>query len=228
MRSGSGQAVLQRARDLLATGQRRILGIAGPPGAGKSTVAEWLIRALPGQAVLVPMDGYHLANAQLQRLGRQDRKGAPDTFDAEGYVALLQRLREPRPGETVYAPAFRRELDEPVAAEVAVPADIPLVITEGNYLLLDDAPWNRVRDYLDDRWFVDVDPQRRREQLVARHMRFGRSRAEAEAWANGTDEPNAVRVMASREHALFPFEWPQQLDAADGGPALDSVLQGDI
>ncbi len=221
------QLALQRAKDLLASGQRRILGIAGPPGAGKSSVADWLARQLPGQTVLVPMDGYHLANAQLQRLGRSHRKGAPDTFDADGYVALLHRIRERRPGETVYAPAFHRELDESVAAEIAVPAEVPLVITEGNYLLLDDAPWNRVRAYLDDRWFVDVDPQRRREQLVARHMRYGRDRSEAEAWARDTDEPNAVRVMASREHALFPFSWPELPETALSGPARESALQGD-
>ncbi|MHC1478841.1 nucleoside/nucleotide kinase family protein [Frateuria aurantia] len=220
-------AALQRALQLLAGGQRRILGIAGPPGAGKSSVAEWLAEQLPGQAIVVPMDGYHLANVQLQRLDRRARKGAPDTFDAEGYVALLQRLRDPRPGEIVYAPAFRREIDEPIAAEIAVPAEIPLVITEGNYLLLDDAPWDRVRGCLDDSWFVDVDPERRRAQLVARHMHFGRSREEAEAWATGTDEPNAVRILASRRHALFPLRWPEWSSTGDKSLDQANNLQGE-
>lgn len=221
------EAARARAGRLLAMGGRRILGIAGPPGSGKSSVAEWLVRQWPEQAVIVPMDGYHLANVQLQRLGRRDRKGAPDTFDAEGYLAMLRRLRSPRPGETVYAPAFQRELDEAVAAAIAVPERIPLVITEGNYLLLDDAPWRQVRDGLDDCWFVDVDPARRRTQLVERHMRFGRSREQAEAWVEATDEPNAVRIMASRKHALFPLSWPELPATAWSGPVRESVMQGD-
>src|SRR3954454_18871641 len=142
------QAVVELTR--LADGAgRRLLGLTGPAGAGKTTAAGALVSALvealgPGRAVLVGMDGYHLAQAELERLGRADRKGAPDTFDAAGYVALLRRLRTPDAG-TVYAPEFRRAIEEPIAGAVAVPRDVPLVVTEGNYLLLDTEPWSAVR-----------------------------------------------------------------------------------
>ncbi|MFJ6723264.1 nucleoside/nucleotide kinase family protein, partial [Streptomyces sp. NPDC091259] len=130
-----------RARALAAAGGRRILGIAGAPGAGKSTLAAELVRALgPGLAVVVPMDGFHLAQAELERLGRADRKGAPDTFDAAGYVALLARLRE-RAAAAVYAPTFDRALEEPVAGSIRVGPHVPLVITEGNYLLHGAGAW---------------------------------------------------------------------------------------
>ncbi|MZD08912.1 nucleoside/nucleotide kinase family protein [Streptomyces sp. SID5785] len=191
-----------RARALAAPGARRVIGIAGPPGAGKSTLAAAVVEALDGAAVPVPMDGFHLADAELHRLGRADRKGAPDTFDAYGYAALLRRLREPRPGETVYAPAFERELEQPLAGALAVPPDAPLVVTEGNYLLLDEPPWrDAVRPLLDEVWWVAVDGPTRVSRLVARHVRFGRTPAEARAWVLRSDEANARRVASGRARA---------------------------
>jgi pantothenate kinase len=192
---------LARAKALLQSGQRRVLGIVGEPGAGKSTLALALQQALGEQAVVVPMDGFHLANAQLLRLGRRQRKGAPDTFDALGYVALLQRLRQPQAGQTVYAPAFERALEEPVAGAIAVPAEVPLVITEGNYLLLEEAPWDGVRALLDEVWMLRPDAELRRQRLVARHQQFGRSAEQAQAWVDSTDEPNAQRIRASSHRA---------------------------
>lgn len=193
----------RRLDALLQSGQRRILGIAGMPGAGKSTLAEQLLGELGDAAVAVPMDGFHLANLQLARLGRAERKGAWDTFDAAGYVALLRRLRQPVAGETVYAPAFHREIEEPIAGEIAIPAEVPLVITEGNYLLLEDGHWAPVRGLLDEAWFVDVDDVQRREQLLARHMRYGRSREQALAWIDSTDEPNAQLIGRTAERADY-------------------------
>ncbi|WP_327671235.1 MULTISPECIES: nucleoside/nucleotide kinase family protein [unclassified Streptomyces] len=191
-----------RARALAASGPRRLLGIAGPPGAGKSTLAEALVDALGGAAVLVPMDGFHLADRELARLGRADRKGAPDTFDAYGYAALLGRLRTPNPGETVYAPCFERELEEPVAGALPVPPDVPLVVTEGNYLLLDEPPWSTaVRPLLDEVWWVDVDDEVRVERLIARHVAFGKSPERARSWVLRSDEANARRVASGRERA---------------------------
>lgn len=186
---------------LMAAGGRRILGIAGLPGSGKSTLAAQVLAAYGDTAVNVPMDGFHLANAELQRLGRAARKGAPDTFDASGYVALLRRLREPMAGETVYAPAFHREIEEPIAGEIAVPAETRLVITEGNYLLMEEGAWRDVRPLLDEVWFVDVDDEQRLKQLLERHMRFGRSRADALHWIETTDEPNARRIAATAHRA---------------------------
>lgn len=190
--------LLARAR-ALAAGPRRLLGLAGAPGAGKSTLAAAVVAALGDRAVLVPMDGFHLAQAALERLGRADRKGAPDTFDAAGFVALLRRLRT-EPG-TVWAPAFDRALEEPVAGAIAVPVDVPLVVVEGNYLLLDDGDWAAVADLLDETWYVAVDDAVRLERLVARHVAFGKAPDAARAWALGPDERNARLVAAGRERA---------------------------
>lgn len=196
-----------RIEALLAAGGRRLLGLVGPPGAGKSTVAEALLERYGAVAQVVPMDGFHLANVELARLGRAARKGAPDTFDAAGFVALLKRLRTPAPHETVYAPAFRREIEEPIAGAIAVPPDTRLVITEGNYLLLDEAPWREVAGLLDDCWYVDIDDALRRQRLVARHMRHGRDAAAAQAWVEHTDEPNARRIAATRPRARAVLRW---------------------
>ncbi|MCF3963485.1 nucleoside/nucleotide kinase family protein [Streptomyces fuscigenes] len=200
------EGLLARAHRLAAPGGRALLGVAGAPGAGKSTLARRLVETLrqrhgAGTAVLVGMDGFHLAQAELERLGRADRKGAPDTFDAAGYAALLARLRAPRPGEVVYAPAFDRSLEEAVAGSVAVPPDVPLVVTEGNYLLHDAAGWAPVRGLLDEVWFLDPDPAARVERLIQRHVRFGRERAAAEAWVARSDEANARLVEAGRDRA---------------------------
>ena len=155
--SAEVEAALALVDEALRSGSRRLLGIAGAPGAGKSTLAERLVAELGERAVLVPMDGFHLADAALERLGRLTRKGAPDTFDAGGYVALLQRLRTQRPGDgPVWAPMFERELEQPLAGAIEVRAEVPLVITEGNYLLLEDGPFAQVRTMLDACWFVEV------------------------------------------------------------------------
>lgn len=203
---------LARARTLVQPGRRRLLGLVGPPGAGKSTLAEAIGAALGPAAAVVPMDGFHLAQAELDRLGRAGRKGAPDTFDSAGYVALLRRLRAPRPGETVYAPAFRREIEEPVAGAIGVAPQVALVVTEGNYLLFDeaDAPgthWGEVRALLDDVWYVEVDDTRRIERLTRRHERHGRSPEAARAWVETTDEPNARRIAATRGRADWVVGW---------------------
>jgi pantothenate kinase len=193
--------ILQRAQALLASGQRKILGIAASPGAGKSTLAENLLKALGAQAQVVPMDGYHLANSELQRLGRAGRKGAPDTFDAAGYVNLLRRIQTQQPGETVYAPEYRREFEEGIAGAIAIEHDTPLIITEGNYLLLDEGAWGQVRTVLDETWFLEIDSTIRQQRLLERHMRFGRSREAALEWIAVTDEPNAQRIERSRHRA---------------------------
>ena len=199
--------LLSRAHRLASEG-RRILGITGAPGAGKSTLADQLVRELgPDRAVLVPMDGFHLANAVLERLGRRERKGAVDTFDDAGYAALLERIRAQQPdsAEIIYAPVFRRELEEPIGSALAVRSDVPLVITEGNYLLHDAGAWPRVRACLDEAWFLAAEEEQRRARLIARHEQFGKSPEEARAWALGTDERNAELIRASAERADWIF-----------------------
>lgn len=192
--------LLARAQSLIGRGGRRILGLVGAPGSGKSTLAALLAAALGEQAAVVPMDGYHLAQIELERLGRAARKGAPDTFDAAGFVALLRRLREQGEEEIVYAPAFRREIEEPIAGAIPVLPDVPLVITEGNYLLL-DGPWAGVRTLLDESWYLGTDEGKRDAWLLARHIAFGRAPDDARAWIDSTDAPNARLIAATREHA---------------------------
>lgn len=192
--------LIERARVLACGGQRSILGIAGPPGSGKSTVAAALLDALGPAAVAVPMDGFHLSGAQLRRLGLADRKGAPETFDAAGYVALLQRLRHPD-GRTVYAPEFHREVEESYAGAIAVAPEVPLVITEGNYLLLEDDPWGQVRDLLEEVWFLAPDDELRVGRLINRHVEFGKTAEQAREWVHRSDERNARLVAATRSRA---------------------------
>ncbi len=204
-------ACLARVRALLADGRRKLLGLTGAPGAGKSSLAAALQQEFAAVAQVVPMDGFHLAQAELQRLGRAQRKGAPDTFDAAGYAALLRRLRAQGAGVgdagVVYAPAFLREIEEPVAGAIAVLPSTRLVITEGNYLLLDEGPWRSVAALLDEVWFVEMDDALRRARLVERHHRFGRSAEAARAWVDSVDEPNARLVAGARARAQHVVLW---------------------
>jgi pantothenate kinase len=191
---------IERARALASRGRRTLLGITGPPGGGKSTLARAIADDLGDRAALVGMDGFHLAQAELVRLGRRDRMGALDTFDGAGYVALLRRLRLAT-DEVVYAPEFRREIEEPINAAVAVSPDVPLVITEGNYLLVDEGPWAEVRDLLDEAWYVVQDEETRLRLLIARHVEFGKAPDFAREWVMRSDQRNAELVEATRGRA---------------------------
>jgi pantothenate kinase len=200
--------LVARAHRLAGSGDRRILGITGAPAAGKSTLARQLVAALGECAVEVGMDGFHLAQRELNRLGRAERKGAPDTFDALGYVALLARLRAAGP-DVVYAPEFRRDLEEPIGSAIPVPPTVPLVVTEGNYLLLTDGPWRRIRPLLDEVWFLAPPEDERLARLVSRHRAFGRTEAQAAARAYGSDRANAMLIAPTAARAdLVLTDWP--------------------
>ena len=188
-------------------GDRRILGITGAPGVGKTTFALACVAASEVPAAYVPMDGFHLADVSLTALGRLARKGAPDTFDAWGYAALLRRLREER-DHVVFAPGFERDLEQPIAAALAVPPEAELVVTEGNYLLLDEPGWRAVREQLDEVVHLVTDDDVRRRRLVARHVEFGKTPDEAEAWVARVDDANAVLVEAAAHRADRVVELP--------------------
>jgi len=179
---------------------RRLLGITGAPGAGKSTYALRVVAESEVPAAYVPMDGFHLADVTLTSLGRLDRKGAPDTFDAWGYAALLRRLRE-ETDHVVYAPGFERDLEQPIAGALAVPPEAELVVTEGNYLLLDLPEWRAVRAQLDEVIHLETDDVVRHQRLVARHVAFGKTPAAAEAWVARVDEANAALIEGAAHRA---------------------------
>jgi pantothenate kinase len=179
---------------------RRIVGITGAPGVGKTTYALSVVAASAVPAAYLPMDGFHLADVTLAALGRLDRKGAPDTFDAWGYAALLRRVRVER-DHVVYAPGFERDLEQPIAGALSVPAEAELVVTEGNYLLLDRPEWRAVRGALDEVIHLETDDVVRRQRLVRRHVEYGKSMAEAEAWVARVDEANAALVAACAPRA---------------------------
>lgn len=198
--------LLERARRLVDDPDhegRAILGITGPPGAGKSTLAAALAAALgPDRAVVVGMDGFHLANTVLEERRSHERKGAIDTFDAAGYADLIARLAAAHPGDDpVFAPEFRREIEEPVAGAVVVPPEVPLVITEGNYLLAETGAWPRARERMSEVWYVDVPERVRLDRLTARHHAHGKPLPAARAWAHGSDQRNAEVVAATRGRA---------------------------
>ncbi len=202
LKDNAFEALIERVVRL-ATGRggdspRPIIGITGSPGSGKSTLAERLAAATTARGVPaahLPMDGFHLADAELVRLGRRDRKGAIDTFDVNGYVALLRRVRTDRT-HTVYAPDFDRTLHQPTAGAIPVLPEHGVVLTEGNYLLSPDPAWRSVRGLLDEVWFCDLAPDERRRRLATRHERSGKSPEAARAWVADVDEPNASMVAA--------------------------------
>jgi pantothenate kinase len=196
-----------RAIDLLGDRPRVLVAIAGSPGSGKTTLARRVVAAIdavrePGFAAYLPMDGFHLANATLDALGRHDRKGAIDTFDAHGFVALLRRVAN-ETGHTMYAPAFERTVDEPVAGAIAIPPSARIVVVEGNYLLVDDEPWRGIRGLVAEAWFVETPEDVRFARLVDRHVRHGRSPADAAAWATTVDGANSRLIEPTQARAAL-------------------------
>lgn len=194
--------------------QRFLLGLTGPPGAGKSALAGRLARGwatLGRSAAVVGLDGFHLSAGALAERGLADVKGAPETFDAAGFVELLHRLRAA--DADVLVPGFDRVREQTVPAATSVARDVELVLVEGNYLLLGGL-WRPVRDLLDAVWYLDVPPQLRLLRLVARHVTYGRTPEQASAWVHRSDEANARRIGRTR-HRADAF-----VDIASGSPQL--------
>jgi pantothenate kinase len=205
---GKEGALLRIKESLNRSTDRYLIGIVGKPGAGKSTLSAYLLEQLHSSEVtVVPMDGYHLSNAVLQALGRADRKGAPDTFDVAGFASLLQRIRNEKSVD-IYYPVFDRSIEESIAAQGVVTKETKVVIVEGNYLLHDSGGWEEIAELLDELWFIDVDDEKRLERLIARHIAYGKSPADAQSWSRGSDEVNARTIATgrSRAHAVIALD----------------------
>ncbi|QDP95165.1 nucleoside/nucleotide kinase family protein [Microlunatus elymi] len=186
--------------------RRRILGIAGAPASGKSTLAAELAarlrRDFGPQVATVGMDAFHLAHRILEQRGQVEIKGAPETFDGLGYLRLLERLK--RSDETIYAPVFERTIEDSIANAIEITAEAKLIITEGNYLLLDSDPWRSVHSTLDEAWYVDLDDSVRQQRLLQRHLDHGHEPGEAKERTSGSDQRNAELIMNSM---LPPDAW---------------------
>ncbi|HTX29533.1 MAG TPA: nucleoside/nucleotide kinase family protein [Streptosporangiaceae bacterium] len=199
-----------RLLDRAPAGRRVLLGIAGAPGAGKTTLATALTAALAARRAVVahvPMDGFHLADAGLDLIGLRDRKGAPETFDAAGYGALLGRIAA---GEAVWVPAFERDLEQPIAQAIRVPADARIIVSEGNYLLLPAPEWRAVASWFDEIWFCQLDDEVRRACLISRHIQFGKTPDEARDWVDRLDQANARAVAATAPAADLLIRLPDR------------------
>lgn len=180
---------------------RRLIGLTGPPGSGKSTLAEYLAESLHPSPPVVPLDGFHLAQAVIDAGGLSGRKGAPETFDGWGFTNLVARLTSPVSDAVVYAPKFDRNIEEPIAGAIAVDPGDSLVIVEGNYLLLGEPPWDRICPALDLCAYLELDDETRVRRLVARHVRYGRTPSDAELFVRESDERNAALIKTTRDRA---------------------------
>lgn len=199
------EEIVDLAIGLVGERRRAILGITGAPGAGKTTLVESLLSGIAARqggdwVAHLPMDGFHLADAQLRRIGALDRKGAEHTFDQGGFAHTLTRVRA-HPEEWIYVPGFERTLEQPLAAALVIPPAARLVVTEGNYLLLPTSPWTDAREQLDEVWFVTTPQETRLARLIDRHVEFGKDPGAARDWVLTSDEANAVLVATTQERA---------------------------
>lgn len=199
------EKAIERAAAIRDSNERAVLGIAGPPGAGKTTLATQVVERLnameghAGQAALLPMDGFHHLNSTLDSLGLRNVKGAPATFDVDQYVGLLRAVVQ-RPEQQWLAPGFSRVTDAPVPGEFVIEPSVRLVVTEGNYLLL-DGPWAPIRDLCAETWYVDVDPRVERSRLVERQIAGGKTPEAAAEWVERSDMANAVVIADCKRNA---------------------------
>jgi pantothenate kinase len=173
---------------------RTIIGIVGKPGGGKSTLSKYLLKGMdPAIVSVVPMDGFHLSNKVLKELGRSERKGAQDTFDVNGFTALIKRIKLDS-SDPIYYPVFDRSIEESIAAQGVVYPSTRVVIVEGNYLMHDRDGWQEISPLLDQSWYAFLDEDIRISRLISRHIAFGKDPESAKAWAKGSDQINAELI----------------------------------
>jgi pantothenate kinase len=203
MKSITREDAIERLSALLDSPVRFILGVVGKPGVGKSTFAQFLNEHFSNDLVaILPMDGFHMSNEKLIEMGRRDRKGAPDTFDVDDFAKSLADVRDGH-GRDIRFPIFKREIEASVPDAGVIPAQAKLVVVEGNYLLHDSSGWEKIGNFLDESWYLDVDDELRMQRLIARHIKFGKSPEAADEWSRGTDEVNARLIEQSRSRASF-------------------------
>ena len=203
MKSITREDAIARVSELLNSPNRFILGIVGKPGVGKSTFTQFLSEHIASESIsILPMDGFHMSNEKLIEFGRRDRKGAPDTFDVDDFAKSLADVRAGH-GSDIRFPIFKREIEASIPDAGLIPAQAKLVIVEGNYLLHDDFGWEKIGDYLDETWFLDLDDELRMQRLIARHIQYGKTPEAANEWSRGTDEVNARLIEQSRSRATF-------------------------
>ena len=173
---------------------RKIIGIFGKPGSGKSTLSKFLLKGMdPTLISVVPMDGFHLSNKVLKELGKSDRKGAQDTFDVKGFTTLIARIKSDG-ADPIYYPVFDRSIEESIAAQGVVYPSTRVVIVEGNYLMHDKDGWQEIAPLLDQSWYAYLDEDIRISRLISRHIAFGKDPESAKAWAKGSDQVNAELI----------------------------------
>ena len=190
------ETIASRAGDA----RRFMVAVAGPPASGKSTLAEKLHDAMPaGQSAVVPMDGYHFDDRVLDARGLRARKGAPETFDYNGFAAILTRIRAGEPDVAI--PVFDRSMELSRAGAAIVAADVKFILVEGNYLLLDEAPWNGLGRLFDLTIYVEVPRDALERRLRERWRHHGKGDDEARAWIASNDMPNIDRVLNARRKA---------------------------
>ncbi len=195
--------IVRHLEHRLERGERCLVGITGPPGVGKSTFVADLAARFDPRPPVIGMDGFHLGHAHLESSELVRRKGAHYTFDAWGYVATLRRITKQGPEEVVYAPRFDRSIEDSIAAAIPIAISDRLVITEGNYLLLDMAPWNQLRDLLSLTVYLDLDEDTRLDRLIRRHVEFGKTQEHAKRHVHESDQVNAHLIAGSRHHADY-------------------------
>ena len=209
------ELLLDDLLEIAATQDRYILALTGSPAVGKSTLADRLVGSINAngldQAIALPMDGYHFSNEKLLELELLELKGIPETFDAKAFVELVKSIKS-ETELTHWAPEFRRELEASIQNAIAVQPHHKIIIVEGNYLLLESAPWNQLADYFDKVWFLSLEDSIRKQRLLARHMSYGQTESEAREKMKSTDDKNALLIEASKSRADRVVVLPVELD----------------
>ncbi|CAN5191019.1 nucleoside triphosphate hydrolase [soil metagenome] len=184
---------------------RYLLGLAGSPASGKSTFSAQLVNRInfvlnKEVAVVVPMDGYHFSNQVLDEMGLKPLKGIPATFDGQGFVDLIKRLKS-ETNESVFAPLFDRSIEASIENGIEIAPRHEIIVSEGNYLLIDEKPWNELRNLFDEIWFIDSTMEKLMPRLLERHKNCGRNNEETKAKIDSTDLPNAILIDGTKSRA---------------------------